>query len=272
MKTKLFLATLFLFSIVAFAQDKVYGKPEILLGKNVRVLPINEYAYNKKYKGFYANEELNKSYKGEFDVSPQHLENRIFKVLDVVKLRMEGPLQYYRIKIQDSANNEILYYRYTKANENGYEYYFGVEGGLVYPPGFFCDMVVEKRNNGVLKIYSNTEHVKGNFIDKSIALTSKKAEYELYLSATNKKGPIKPKGIKLTLKSGKILDLPAQPFKYDDIDKEYKTRLTLNKAQIDILRVDAITGIQMGGIDLYIYEPEFEYIKNILNCLVDIKQ
>lgn len=269
MKIKL-LFIAFVLSLNAYAQDKIYGKPEILKDKQVKILPIKKRVLNQEYTNFYSDEAMASFYKGMMLIEPKLLENRIFNVLDVVKLPASKYGQYYRIKIQDVTNNEILYYSY---NENAYslnEYYFEVVGGLTYPEGFFCDMVFKKFENIVFKVYTTTKIFTGIAIDKEINLRDGKEEYTLHIKDGSVNAPLKKTGVTISLDNGKKIILPKQNFTYEN--RNYQTVITLDKAQIELLKTSAITGIEMGGTKIFVYEPETKFMQEVFKCMIPMKQ
>lgn len=137
---KLFLAIL-LFSLTVSAQihnpDK---RPELLAGSTVTIRKF--YAgYESGYKGFYAEKNNLKPYKGSRNVKPEELEGRKFRVLAVEPYTVKGFEKDNRwVTLEDTATKEVVYYQY-KIGRSPLEYYFIVEGGLKVPEDFFCDYV-----------------------------------------------------------------------------------------------------------------------------------
>lgn len=136
----------FLFSLTATAQihnpDK---RPELLAGSTVTIRKF--YAgYESGYRGFYAEKNNLKPYKGSRNVKPEELEGRKFRVLAVEPYTVKGFEKDNRwVTLEDTATKEVVYYEY-KIGRSPLEYYFIVEGGLKVPEDFFCDYV--RNSNG----------------------------------------------------------------------------------------------------------------------------
>lgn len=269
MKIKL-LFIVFVLSLNAYAQDKIYGKPEILKDKQVKILPIKKTALNQEYTNFYSDEAMASFYKGKLLIEPKLLENRVFNVLDVVKLPVSKYGQYYRIKIQDVTNNEILYYEYNENAHSLGEYYFEVVGGLTYPEGFYCSLVVEKVAGDGHKIYSSTKNYYGNFIDKKIDLKTKEEDYTLYISSSSIKTPPHKKGVVLTLENGCKINVPHSTVYFEK--EQHSAILILGKEHVDMLSKSVIKNIEMGGLSFYTDKETFKYINEILKCMIQLKE
>jgi hypothetical protein len=267
MKIKL-LFVVTLCSIITYAQDKVYGKPELLLDKEVKILPVSSYNFDR-YENFHSDKEMYKVYKGSIYTDEKHLEGRIFKVTEVYKIPepVYGKI-YYRIKLEDITSKEIVYYEYTESLEEQVKYYFEVVGGLTYPEGFFCTMVI-KRESDASRTYTTTKNYVGDFIEKTIDLKTKKEVYTFYISSNEVKTPVKKEGLVLNLENGSKIDLPQHPFSYEG--QKYFTAIELTKPQLDLLTKHALTGIEIGGIKLYTYKKEYFYMQELLKCMLTMK-
>lgn len=138
---KLFLA-IFLFSLTVSAQINYPNlRPELLEGTTVTIRKLYGTVLDREYKGFYAEKNLSKPYKGNRNLKPEVLEGRTFKVLAVEPYNSELFAKENRwIRLEDTTSKEIVYYQY-RLKGNYLEYYFIVDGGLKVPEDFFCDYI-----------------------------------------------------------------------------------------------------------------------------------
>lgn len=268
MKNTLFFIVSF-FSIIAYAQDEVYGKPEILLDKEVKIIPRPQNHFDQKYRHFYHDEKMYDNYKGKHVINKEHLENRVFKVTEVYKL--PKPVYdeiYYRIKLEDVATKELVYFKYNTAMEKHGEYYFEVVGGLIYPSGFFCDQVI-KRESTLSKTYTTTKDYVGTFLEKTIDTKTNKEAYTLFLSFKEVKEPVKKQGLVITFDNGNKIDLPREMFIYER--QKYTLPLELTPAHLQLLTTQTISKIEIGGVKMYKYDKGFFLIQEMLKCMLTMK-
>lgn len=168
-----FILLLLVFSLTATAQNFPGKRPELLLNKTVKIVPLSDVAlhYKQGYEGFYSDEYMSEPYAENKSrkTRPDALTNRMLKVTAVEPYPLPGQLNH-KIVLQDTITSEKLYYEFSDTAEAKGNYHFEVIGGLKYPPDFYCDYIEQQNGEAgtgqtftatIAEGITVTKHIKG---------------------------------------------------------------------------------------------------------------
>ena len=264
------LALVLLFSVLAIAQEEKkpeifpYKRPELLVGKTVKIRPLTDEEIEKEkgYANFFENEDLDVYHEvGRFKSDPKFLENRVFKVVS------SNP-KFPEILKLEAEDGEVIYY-WLKSNYPDY-YYFEVEGGLDFPNDFYCDYFeygYDKGNKDILKwagfynirIDLGTGHMTGQELAVRLSFEMESpADY----------------GLTIIFDNGEKIELPQTPLVRGERDAKKHTHLELEKeSDKKLFSEHRITTVIFGkeksqwGSD---FTPqEGERVRGIIKCGLD---
>ncbi len=134
----------YLLCLSVFSQESYpYKRPELLVGKTVKVIPFTKFwlEYHCGYMNFYTDPKCYDIYKPCNPTSSLHeaLSNKEFNVTDMTEGKGYQSVLYI-YKLEDTTNKEVLYYEYDRKS-SGADFSFEVKGGLDLPADFYCDYV-----------------------------------------------------------------------------------------------------------------------------------
>lgn len=255
---KILLITLILIAFKAQAQFP--GKhPEILLNKDVRVLPLSETFQTVGYRDFHKNDKikiLDKPIKHEI------LVGKNFKVTDVKPYENYGSSKYI-LKLE-SSDKAVFYYDYDPKYE--FNYQLEVIGGLQLPEGFYCEDITTKTDKFSGDIRKSSPTRQGISFSKT---TSKNGTAFYYLSV-NQYGSV-PKigatGLYLLLTNGQRFEKPTAPIDVkvnnDGTGYVYNAFVRLTEDDIKLLIENQITDTKLYVFDGTVKQGDLlcEYLK-----------
>lgn len=255
---KILLITLIL---IAFnAQAQFPGKhPEILLNKDVRVIPLSQTLQSLGYREFHKNDKmkiLDKPIKHEI------LAGKNFKVSDVKTYENYGSSKYI-LKLE-SSDKTVFYYDYDPKYD--FKYQLEVIGGLQLPEGFYCEDIATETDKFTGAIRKSSPTYQGIYFLK----TTTKNGTSIYYLSVNKNGStpkIGATGLYLLLTNGQKLEKPATPIDVkvnnDGSGYTYNAFIRLTESDIKLLIENQITDIRLYVFDGTITKGEIlsEYLK-----------
>ena len=198
---KILLVALILISFNTQAQFP--GKhPEILLNKDVKVIPLSQTLQSIGYSDFHKNDKVSISDKS---IKHEILADKNFKVTDIKPYEKYGSSRYI-LKLE-GADKTVFYYDYDPKYD--FKYQLEVIGGLQLPEGFYCEDIVIETDKFTGDIRKSSPTHEGVYFLKS----TKNGTSTYYLSikergATPKVGAT---GLILLLTNGKRIEKPTVP-------------------------------------------------------------
>ncbi len=275
MKQRNYLILIFLFiGVNVYAFNFPGNHPELLIGKEIRVLQKSENLQEHGYMSFYTDKEMTRIYAKSHSYSSKYnaLVNKVFKVISCTeyKVVLSHGLKY-RLLLYNPTTG-YLYFSYSTYYEHSFP--FEVIGGLEYPEGYLCKYVtkIKDKFDGSL-----TYHTPSYF--ENISFTRVKSEegvVSMYMSKKTYSYERKSglKGAYILLENGEKISKPKANIKVE-YDKnrlgskkyKYSAFFTLTKAEIAKLKAYKITDIR-----LYIYDEKIkdgEKYRQYINCITE---
>jgi hypothetical protein len=234
-----------LFSFIATAQDYPGTRPELLLNKQVKIIPPTE---NLKdgYKGFYSKEILSPldmyAENASFRTKIEALQGRTFKVVAVTPFEESGSKKY-KIKLEDTANSEIVYYQYDTYAEEMQTYVFEVEGGIDFPADYYKDYITTTKDKFTKE---QTMVFEVNYLYKITKIKKgATAKYILQAEAAPRDNNVgKGKGAALLLANGKQIEKPQQVVTL--LGNHYGVKIELTPADLALVKASRITDFRIN--------------------------
>jgi hypothetical protein len=281
MKKLFTLITLLFIATVAAQVSYPYKRPELLAGKEVKVLPYNSDFGSKGFEYFYKEDQMN-NYAAEASwqsyTLPKYLEGRVFKVTEVAKdTGKYGENSFYLKLLSDK--DETVYYRYSTDDTNG-ESGFPLEviGGLDLPADFYCDYINKGANIGEYSTRNGGVTFTRERFDTPAEKKAKAAkEYEVRVKFYGKASTLN-RGLTLFFDNGKSIERKNE-FVISTLDNgtlyKHETSIILTKQEAEIMATANLTGFKI--LDLtYTDPPKYkkyaEEFKKIIACILTIKQ
>ena len=134
-----------LFTIVVVnAQNFPGRRPELLKGREVKVMPLPEDLVHKGYQNFHSEPHILEIYakNSRSNSTADSLVGRTFTVENVERVPDENYVSAW-LTLKD-AKGEQLYYNYDSAFSKPGYYDFEVVGGLTLPADIYCDEIRKK--------------------------------------------------------------------------------------------------------------------------------
>lgn len=257
-----------LLSLVAGAQDFPGKRPDLLVGKELKVKPIELSKNVKGYERFFSDEKLYDNYlkKGEYDrfTAPELLEGRVFRVL-AVDPDPSGYDAVARLKLVDETKGETIFYRYSKDLAMYFD--FEVIGGLTYPADYYCEYVGPDKENleGQIKFVTSPK-------DGIVFIKIKKGSVTLYLMKINIRSNEQPKGkgVVVTLSNNKLISKPNAKTVTEPMDKNgsyFSTAVfELSLEDTKLLIDNSITKVKVMQAEDPVKQGAF--LKGMFGCLI----
>lgn len=258
---KIILLIVFLFSVIATAQDYPGKKPELLIGKEVIV--ASKPFLDSGFSDFYTSVKL--GYDDVYEPTQRYssyskteaLAGKKFKVAGVEKIK-HGEDTKILLKLEGEGM-PVLYFKYDP--DHGMDFPFKVAGGLTLPKGFYCNAITKDGNN------FSTDIADGVSFYKTKANGQSKYFVSVSQSASSLKKNIK--GATIVLSGNKKIQKDAATITVDTNGNGgfyYTSTFALTTADIALLKTNKII-----STTVYVYESEVtsgEKLKGIFNCLI----
>jgi hypothetical protein len=279
MKKLFTLITLLFIATVAAQVSYPYKRPQLLAGKEVKVLPyVKFYPDQTGYYGFttapnfyhvYAEIKKDSQY-----TKPEALEGRIFKVIEVTKDESDKDSFYVRLL---GDKGDTLYYNYTLSTQES-SFPFEVIGGLDLPADFYCDYINRGVNIGEYSTRSGDVTFTRERFDTPAEKKAKAAkEYEVRIKFYGNASQL-DRGLTLFFDNGKSI-VRKNEVVLSKLDNgtlyKHETSIILTKQEAELMATANLTGFKI--LDLtYTDPPKYkkyaEEFKNIIACILTIKQ
>ena len=265
---KLILVLLLLCVSFIYAQENFpYKNPELLLGKEVKVISTSESRDARLgYMGFYTDENFYKCYdptsKHSSYSKPETLVGKTFKITDVkdvstpdfnkVRLKLEG---------KDGLN---LYYKYNYRLPSSYP--FEVTGGLTLPDGFYCNIIEENTISPEWQNFKALVDI-GTWVSKDIE--KGKSKYYITFAIFLPKDSKPLESATLLLERQKTITVETDliiPEFHDGKTFKYNFTMFLDKQNVALIAANKIIGVKIG--DQVATITQGQKIQGVINCLL----
>jgi len=252
-----------LFAFIANAQNFPYKRPELLLGKELKVTNLKKYQLQDGLEWFYnsANRARPYAVNANYKSTADSLVNRVFKVISVTPDNSFGRKDYI-LKLED-ANKKTVYYWYKF--DQPAAFVFEVIGGLNAPADFYYDYIIEKKIGG-LRVLMTEPYTEYMYISKFVEAPS---FYSLSIrTGYDVAPPYKP--ITILLANNKTITRPAKnvkPYEHRGSNSGVYADIALTPAEVELLKANEIVSYTISGQKedaSYITAP---IIKGVLNCM-----
>jgi hypothetical protein len=257
-----------LLSLSTIAQNFPERRPQLLIGKELKVTPFKITEYEKGYKKFYSDIEMRKTYLEKEKYSSftpvEQLEGRIFKVT-AVEASDPTDKNYSRLTLVDETKGETLYYKYDSRLEENF--HFEVVGGLKLPADLYCDFITEKKDKFTDEIIYSSELLQGMIFTK--IKKGAGAKYFISFSTSNKEQYLGKKGAIILLENNKRIDKPEVAIEVTpDGNRGFRYTVTF---ELTLKDVNLLIDNKMTDKRIYTFDNEVRYqnyFKGVFDCLV----
>ncbi|PWB25428.1 hypothetical protein [Flavobacterium sp. HTF] len=255
---KLLLFVLIIISIKAQAQFPG-NHPELLLNKEVKVLPLADVLQQYGYRNFHKNNEMKIVDK---PIKHDLLADKTFKVTEITPFEKYGSKKFI-LKLE--SGKDAYYYEYDPKHD--YEYNLEAIGGLQLPEGIYCEDIKTETDKFTGEVRANSPYSEGFSFMKTI----KDGKTTIYL-AVNEAGAtanVGGKGLFLLLSNGKKIEKPNAPI---DVKVNKGAKGFLYSAFVPLTTEDIklLTENQITDNRLYIYDGTVkngQKLSEYLKCL-----
>lgn len=254
-----------LLAVTATAQSFPYNHPEILVGKEVKIIETME-SEQRGYSSFYSTTSMSSmnTYMPTYTYSTyskkEALIGKTFKVLS--SERYEGYGNPYRLKLE-APDKTLLYYGY-RTSIGDFDFPFEVIGGLTIPDEYYCDLA-EKMQSGESTIYTVNAGIGLNLVKmvtpKTTTITLTVIEF---IESDGKYG----NGVALLLENNKKIAFPELtiiPMVNDAKHYKYMHTFEFSKKDLELLKTNKVIGVKF--IDKVVPIDNGAQIQGALNCI-----
>ena len=178
-----------LISGVCFSQDYPQEAIELVVGKELKILPCN-YCVKDGYYNFYKKSDL--EYKNRFKHKYEDMNGKVF----ILKSFMRNVGRLKKDISLELFNKEIgtIYYEYEPWNKGSW--IFEIIGGLTYPEGYWCKDIETKTDKFTETTKYNTPSEEHVFFIKEKGVTY------IYLKSHGKTLNVNSNGVIILLNDG----------------------------------------------------------------------
>jgi len=273
---KKILLILFIYSSInVYSQSFPNNKPDVLIGKKVTPITLEERLKKYGYKNFVSefdtiNKEIkvigrkNKPFYVENTASSDYykLKPLIFIVDKVYELNEKKSYKTYNDYILQLKNDEIgiVYYRYDPTNSNIFE--LELINNALLPNEVYCNEIkIKKDKFEDIETHITPFNIDGISFLKSIS--NNKKDYFINIRVNGSTLNVGEKGVYILLENGKKILKPNEKIDVD-VNKnstgwEYSAFINLNNEEITLLKSSRITDVK-----LFIYEKEISLKNGLL--------
>jgi len=257
MKKIILLLIIPLFGYSQFPAENV----ELLLNKEIKVLPKAESLQEYGYDYFYKNKKIKKKYACCESYNSKYLSlvNQVFTVINI------EPYKYGNY-ILELSNNEIgtVYFKYQPKFEHTFPFEF--VGGITYPDGYFCKDIMEESDKFSDKVTYRTPSLDNISFTKITEDNSER--YYLSCKTIGSTTIVDGKGVILLLESGEKIQWSDESISIrvnNNAQFEYSCFIRLTDENIETLKKNNVTDFR-----LYIFDhvvKDAEKYKEYLKCI-----
>ncbi len=259
---------LLLVNLGLFAQNFPGKDVELLVGKEIKVLPKAESLQEYGYEGFYKDSNLKRKYAccQSYNSKYKALENKIFKVISYEPYTNSIGTNKFKLLIENEETGQI-YFDYSSEYEHSFP--FEVIGGLDFPEGYLCKDIEETKDKFNDKITFRTP------FSEPIVFVKIKDKGQVYifmrLSVYGRTVNVGKTGVIILLANGEKIERPDAKIDIE-VSKygkgyDYSAFITLTDDDIMKLKTNVITDVK-----LYIYDNSIKHgekLKEYLKCISD---
>ncbi|MFL9845062.1 hypothetical protein [Flavobacterium rhizosphaerae] len=268
MKKILAILAIAIMPLTTLAQDFPGEKVTLLEGKQLKVKPMKASLQEYGYNNFYTDEALKKIYKKKSTSTPyDKLESRVFNFVSAIPYTNSIGANKYKLKIENEETG-ILYFDYDPRFSHSFP--FEVIGGLVYPEGFFCEQLLEKR------LPDGTQYFAFPFADGvEVSCLERKgptAFLKINLPTSQKvASDIILRGLLLTFDDGSTFELPEQEVQHvaRTIGGTLLSVMFAVKGDVDL---QSFKNSKLTTIKLNKFERDFKegmVLQEYINCVTE---
>ena len=254
-----------LLSLSAAAQNFPYRNIELLIGKEVQIIPLNEteLKYSAGYKDFSTDVKGIYTYQegGSVVTKPSALVDRVFKVESIESNPISTGASMLKLK---DSKGEIIYYKYKQ----DFPTPFNVLGGVVLPDDYYCQYIKETTDKFTRE---QTFVCKKNYtFELTKSKKGKVVKYTLYLETSKDERLGVGKGVTILLENNKRIEKPTVLVKTDGALKSphYSAIFELTPADIALLKDNKITDFRLFKYDDLMYPDYAEVFQGALQCML----
>ncbi|MGV3460824.1 MAG: hypothetical protein ACO1N9_10270 [Flavobacterium sp.] len=205
MKRIIFSVLSIITTLTMVAQDYPGDMPELLLNRQLKVLPESADLQKYGYREFYTTPEMQvKDLYKKTDKYSSPYDELVGKTFTVENIESIGTEKFpaYRLKLKNNEGLPVLYYKYNPKSDADYR--FEVIGELKYPDGFFCKYIEAQEGlHGPSKV---TPVYEGITITKETV--KGKPEIFFMMNVPRDNAMVTKNGVTLELQNGKIIKKP----------------------------------------------------------------
>ena len=259
----------FLATSILSAQNFPGARPELLQGKEVKIMQLKESYRKSGYNNFCTDYEMQHRYAASsiFDYTPADtLVGRTFHV-EKVEPYKDGKYTKAKVTLKDKGKGKILYYSYNSGLTMPPEYPFEVVGGLDLPADFYCDYI-EKKPAQVGGDEYTTDPVNGIIFTKN-----NKDGATVYRMQTRTLGSTEDKmvvgKVTATLENGKVI---TKENTMVDVEANgyggyvYTAVFFLDEKDIELLSKNKVISARIIAMETKIGDPD--KLKGMFDCLL----
>lgn len=265
MRLKLFVLFISIGSFI-YGQEIFPGNDtSIILGKELKVKPLDKLYQTYGYEGFYKDEKLKKEYyggKSNYDM----LVDKVFKVASIARYKDDIDREKFKLKLRNSETGDI-YFDYDPKHET--KWHFQILGEINLSKDFFCRDVQIKSD----KFTGDTTYTTKPNDGITFIKVKKLSSTSIYLSI-NQIGStlnVGQKGLILLLENNKRIEKPEVELSTKSTAYGsgwvYNAFVELTQGDIKLLTENAITDDR-----LYIYDGQVKSGKMLMEYLKCLTQ
>ena len=248
----------------AIAQNFPYRNIELLIGKEVQIIPLNEteLKYSAGYKDFSTDVKGIYTYQEGRSITvtkPSALADRVFKVESIESNPISTGASMLKLK---DSKGEIIYYKYKKDSLTP----FKILGGIVLPENYYCQYIEESTDKSTGE---QTFKVKNYAYELTKLKKGKIIKYTIFLETTADMRGDDGKGVIVLLENNKRIVKPTVRVKLKmGITGSYSATFELTPADIALLRDNKIIDFSLFENDGFIHPDQAEVFQGALECML----
>lgn len=236
---------------------------ELLLDKEVKVLPLSTTLQTYGYRNFHKNNEMKLTDKPiKYDL----LVDKIFKVTEATPYEKYGTKKFI-LKLEGTdKDKDVYYYDYDPKYDHNFN--LQVVGGIQLPEGFYCDEIKPETDKFTGDVRTSTPYSEGVTFLKTVK--AGKTTIYLGINEAGTSASVGAKGLILLLTNGKRIERPDAPI---DVKVNTGARGFLYSAFIALTpdEIKLLTENEITDNRLYIYDGTITNGKKLaeyLKCLI----
>ncbi|MDP3946459.1 MAG: hypothetical protein Q8Q51_11240 [Lutibacter sp.] len=261
---KLFFIVALISTTFTFSQNFPGKEVDLLVNKELKVLPKAEAAQKYGFEGFYTDDALKNVYEccDSYNAKYLSLANKIFKVHSFEPYKNSIGTEKFKLKIENSETG-ILFYDYNPKMDMLFP--FEVIGGLTLPTDFYCKDITQTVDKFTGETKYNTNSGGIQFLK---VVKDKVSKIYLSINQPGATFSLGKKGLTILLENNKKIEKPEAEIKANPNGGGgyyNSTFIELTAADINLLKANNMTDLR-----LYVNDTEVQNrtkYKELLKCL-----